>query len=152
MITLIKTPQKNPQDIFDDVKIGKIHIVCMAWNGLTHLNVYGELFYKLPKEELNQFVDLVNSSRETGTLFPKANISILPVCENENHDALNLNELTECIKDVFIANQMYLKSDIIYFTLENAYIDKRIALRILEDFILKNASANQYVKTIWFEE
>lgn len=131
MIILINTAQKNPQDIFDDVKAWRIHIVCMAWNGLTHLNVYGELFYKLPKEELNQFVDLVNSRRETGTLFPKANISILPVYENKNYDTFNLIELTECIKDVFVANHLHLKSQIIYFTLEDAYIDKRIALRVI---------------------
>ena len=82
MIKLIKTA-KFPGDIINDVKLGKIHIVCMGQNGLTHLNVYAELYYKIPKAIVNECVDLVNSKKETGTLFPQANISILPKSERK---------------------------------------------------------------------
>ena len=61
----------------NDVKSGKIHIVCMGQNGLTHLNVYAELYYKIPKAIVNECVDLENSKKETGTLFPQAYVSIL---------------------------------------------------------------------------
>ena len=39
MIELIKVPQKFPGDTINEVKSGKIHIVCMRQNGLTHLDV-----------------------------------------------------------------------------------------------------------------
>ena len=155
MIELIKTHQKFPGDIINDVKSGKIHIVCMAQNGLTNLNVYAELHYKLPKPLINQCVDLVNSKKETGTLFPQANISILPKSEMrtdgiKNHH--NISELEKFIDDVFEANQEYLKSEIIYFTLESSYINKGQVLDIIEKKIASEINSDLYVKTIWFED
>jgi hypothetical protein len=155
MIELIENPHKAPGDIINEVKSGKIHVVCMAQNGLTHLNVYAELYYKIPRSIVNECVDLVNSKKETGTLFPKAHISILPKSEkrtdwNQNPQTLNREELKTCIDDVFIANQTYLKSEIIYFTLEGHYIDTHLALRIIRDKIANENSNDLYVKTIWF--
>ena len=157
MIELIKTNQKFPGDIINDVKSGKIHIVCMAQNGLTHLNVYAELYYKLPKPLINQCVDLVNSKKETGTLYPQANISILPKSEmrtdwNKNPVNITVTELEKFIDDVFKANQEYLKSEIIYFTLESSYINKYQALNIIENKIEQEINSDLYVKTIWFED
>ena len=157
MIRLIEINQKFPGDIIEDVKSGKVHVVCIAQNGLTHLNVYAELYYKLPKELVNQCVNSVNSKKETGTLFPQANITILPKSENksdwnQNPQTVDPNELENCIGDVFKANQEYLKSEIIYFTLENSYVNKRLALSIIRDKIEQFNSNELFVKTIWFEE
>jgi hypothetical protein len=149
MIELIKTPQKFPGDIINDVKSGKIHIVCMGQNGLTHLNVYAELYYKIPKAVVNECVDLVNSKKETGTLFPHAYISILP--KSEGQQILNYDELESCIYDVFKANQEYLKSEIIYFTLESSYVNKTDALAIIEKKVSVEMNNDLLVKTIWFE-
>jgi len=150
MIQLIKTNQKFPGDIIDDVKSGKIHIVCMGQNGLTHLNVYAELYCKIPKEVVNQCVELVNSKKETGTLFPKAYITILP--KSETPSDWNTNKMEMCIKDVFFANQEHLKCEIIYFTLESSYINRTIALEIVEKIVLNEKRTDLFVKTIWFEE
>ncbi len=155
MIELIKTA-KFPGDIINDVKSGKIHVVCMGQNGLTHLNVYAELYYKIPKAIVNECVELVNSKKETGTLFPQAYISILPKSErktdwNRNPQTLSLEELEKCINDVFQANQEYLKSEIIYFSLESSYINVYDALDIIEKKITVEANADLYVKTIWFQ-
>ena len=157
MIQLIKTKQKFPGDIINDVKSGKIHIVCMGQNGLTHLNVYAELYCKIPREILNQCVELVNSKKETGTLFPKAYISILPKSEtptdwNKNPQKLGWDELENSIKEVFNANQDHLKSEIIYFTLESSYINKTIALEIIEKIVHNDDSKDLFVKTIWFDD
>jgi hypothetical protein len=156
MIELIETSQKFPGDIINDVKSGKIHIVCMAQNGLTHLNVYAELYYKIPRLIINQCVEHVNLKKETGTLYPHANISIIPKSENytdwnKNPLRLNVQELQSCISDVFKANQEYLKSEIIYFTLESSYINKTMALKIIEDFISDMNTDELFVKTIWYE-
>ena len=109
MIELIDN-KKAPGDIINEVKSGKIHVVCMAQNGQTHLNVYAELYCGIKRDVLNQCVDMVNSKKETGTLFPEAHISILPKSEsrkdwNPNPQIVNAEELKTCIDDVFIANQ-----------------------------------------------
>jgi hypothetical protein len=155
MIELIKT-SKFPGDIMNDVKSGKIHVVCMGQNGLTHLNVYAELYCKIPKAIVNECVDLVNSKKETGTLFPKAYLSILPKSERKidrikNPLILSFKELEKCIYDVFEANQKYLKSEIIYFSLESWYIDECTALDIIQKKIAEEANADLHVKTIWFQ-
>ena len=149
MIELIKIPQKFPGDIINDVKSGKIHVVCMGQNGLTHLNIYAELCYSIPKNVVNHCVDLVNSKKETGTLYPQAYISILPISDGK--EKLDYKELENCIYDVFIANQKYLKSEIIYFSLESYYINKENALAIIERKIAVEIYNDLYVKTIWFE-
>jgi hypothetical protein len=155
MIELIEKPQKAPGDIINEVKSGKIHVVCMAQNGLTHLNVYAELYCGIKRDVLNQCVDMVNSKKETGTLFPEAYISILPKSEsrkdwNPNPQIVNAEELKTCIDDVFIANQKYLKSEIIYFSLEDSYVDKNMALHIIEKKIREERGNDLHVKTIWF--
>ena len=149
MIELIKIPQKFPGDIINYVKSGKIHVVCMGQNGLTHLNVYTELYYKIPKAIVNEWVDLVNSKKETGTLYPQAYISILPISDGK--EKLDYKELENCIYDVFIANQEYLKSEIIYFTLESSYVNKTDALAIIEKKVSVEMNNDLFVKTIWFE-
>ena len=54
-----------------------------------------------------------------------------------------------CIGDVFITNQKYLKSEIIFFSLESGYIRKTIALEIIKNIIAKEKFNELYVKTIW---
>jgi hypothetical protein len=155
MIELIKI-SKYPEDIINEVKSGKIHVVCMGQNGLTHLNVYAELYCKIPKDVVNTCVEHVNSNKETGTLYPQAFISILPKSErktdwNKNTQTLNLKEIEMCINDVFIANQDYLKSEIIYFTLEDSYINKNTALQIIKNKIFEESKNDLHVKTVWFQ-
>jgi ABC-type phosphate transport system ATPase subunit len=157
MIELHLTNQKFPGNIIGEVKNGKIHVVCMAKNGLTHLNVYAELYYKLEKEIVNKSVDLVNNNMETGTLFPKANISILPIVNNirvgnTNPDRMPFYDLRKCIEDVFKANEEFIKSEIIYFTLESSYIDKSVVLKIIQEIIENSSHKNLKVKTVWFEQ
>jgi hypothetical protein len=99
---------------------------------------------------------LVNSKKETGTLFPKAYLSILPKSERKidrikNPLILSFKELEKCIYDVFEANQKYLKSEIIYFSLESWYIDECTALDIIQKKIAEEANADLHVKTIWFQ-
>ena len=51
-----------------------------------------------------------------------------------------------------IINQEYLKSEIIYFTLESSYINKGQVLDIIEKKIASEINSDLYVKTIWFED
>lgn len=40
---LIIINKKDPNEIIEDVKSGKILVICAAENSFTHLNVYSEL-------------------------------------------------------------------------------------------------------------
>ena len=153
MIEVKTTSQKFPGDIIEDIKAGRIHVVCMAQNGLTHLNVYAELYYKLPREMINKIVEIVNSKRETGTLYPQAYISILPKFgkTSEILHLLNPDELFNCLKDVFIANEEYLKSEIIYFTLEGSYVDTNLAFSMINEIVNIYQGKTTAVKSVWFE-
>jgi len=150
MIKLETVNPKYPKDIIADVKLGNIHIVCMAQNGLTYLNVYAELYYKLEKQLVNTCVKETNSKLETGTLYPKANISILP--KNVENRKLTKKELKESIKDVFKANELCIGAEIIYFTLERSYINKALALEIIKELIIEFKNESQIVKTIWIDK
>lgn len=157
MIELKTIPQVYAKDIIEDIKNGKIHIVCAAWNGLTHLNVYAELYHKLPKKIVNNSVEIVNQKKETGTFYPQANISILPVSEskkewNKNPLKTTGEELEACIKDVFLANETYIKAETILFSLEGSYVNKRLAYQIVEKIVGQNNNENLHVKSVWFEQ
>lgn len=149
MITIIETKQKDYFDISDDIKSGMIHIVCMSINGLTHLNIYS-IDFNIPPELVNRSVELVNANKETGTFFPTANLSILPISEGSSQ--LSREEMKNCIKDVFVANQKYSKCKIIYFTLESHYIDKKLALEVIKEIISSERNTRDlFVETIWYE-
>ena len=157
MIELIEVNQQSASNIIEDVKSGKIHVVCVAWNGLTHLKVYGEFYCKLPEDTVNSCVEIVNKKRETGTLFPQAYLTIVPVSiaqkiGDKEYCFLSNSEMKNAIYDVFKANEEYLKSEIIYFTLEKSYFDTHQALKIVKEYILENESKNLFVKTVWFEK
>ena len=156
MIVIEEVKQKDPSSILKEVLSGKIHVVCAAQNGLTHLNVYAELYCKVARNFVNSCVDQANSRKQTCTLFPKANISILPKAEratarNTNPQQLSREELKQGIADVFRANALYVQSEIIYFSLEHNYADVRLILQLVKDYVESAREEEVHVKTVWFE-
>lgn len=142
---------KTPDEIAQGVKTGKIHLVCMAQKSLTSLIEYAEVYLRLPKNMVNECVDIVNMSKETGTLYPKAYITILPKSEFENNipPPLTINELKKCLEDVFKANEEYLKSEIILFCIESFYVDIFSAKIIIDRLIKEYSLKNTFVKAVW---
>ena len=156
MIVVEEVKQKVPSDILKEVLSGKIHVVCAAQNGLTHLNVYAELYCKVPRNFINSCVDQANSSKQTCTLFPKANISVFPKTEratawNTNPQQLSEEEMKKCVAAVFEANRLYVQSEIIYFSLEHSYADVHFILQLVRDYVASAQEKELYAKTIWFE-
>lgn len=131
----------------------QIHIVCAAQNGLTHLNFYTELWCRIDKVTVNKAVEIINSKKETGTLYPLLNITILPKSEkktdwNRNSDILSKMELKNCILDVFKANNEYIKCESIYFSLEPFYTNVLWAHDIIKELIENNSVGDSFVKRI----
>lgn len=56
---------------------GKYHLVTFAETGFAALSYYGEMF-KIDHESLENFSSRVNENDESGSLYPKAPISIIP--------------------------------------------------------------------------
>ena len=74
------------------------------------------MYLGVPADTINYCVNEVNKNVETGTLYPVANVSILPYKKNGTHiESINLTESRFCIDDVFKANEKYIKAEIIFF-------------------------------------
>jgi hypothetical protein len=143
---LIIINKKDPNEIIEDVKSGKIHVICVAENSFTHLNVYAELMLNFSRTDINNFVELSNSRSEVGTLFPKAYLSILPIGNIQSDDKLSFY-----VEEIFTLNQQYLKSEILFFSLEDSFINKEIIFKIIENKIQIEKNNNLFVKEIWLE-
>ena len=143
----------TPREIIDDIKAGKIHLVCMAQNGLTHLNVYAQMYLGVPADTINYCVDQVNKNIETGTLYPVANVSILPYKKNggwQTIESIGLNEIRLCIDDVIKVNEEYIKAGIILFSMETSYINADLVIQVLGEKIESIGESETFVKEVWF--
>ena len=142
-----------PGDVGKELNEKKIHVVCTAQNGLTILNGMAMLFCKLERDLITKACDIVNEKRETGTLYPLANISILPKSEIKNpiikdYPNLTYDELMSCIKDVFLANKNYIKSEIIVFYLDN-YVNRRWAIEIVHEIVYSGFADDSFVARVY---
>ena len=54
------------------------HVVTFAESGLSFFRSYCDFAYNISLDEIDKYVDQVNKANETGTLYPKANITALP--------------------------------------------------------------------------
>ncbi len=143
----------TPTDIIDEIKAGKIHLVCIAQNGLTHLNVYAQMYLGVPVDTINYCVNQVNKNLETGTLYPVANVSILPYKRSggwQTIESIGLNEMRLCIDDVIKANEEYIKAEIILFSMENSYINTDLVIQVIGEKIDSIGEREAFVKEVWF--
>jgi hypothetical protein len=131
------------------IKKKKIHIVFIACNGLTYLNAYVCNYLGFTFAELDVHVNNVNTSLETGTLFPKANVSIIPN-DYINNQTIQFEDrqVEGFIKDVFNANRLYIKSEEIVFMLDDSTHYKSQIIRVLQRIIETGDFNDPYVKTI----
>ena len=155
MIELIRknTSYAGSYELKDEFISKKVHLVTIAQNGLTHLNVYAELWCGIPKMTVNQLVNMVNEKKETGSFYPIANISILPKSEKSNYPQVdNLpftgSDLVKCLLDVFVVNNTLIKSEIVYFSLEPYYTNVTMIVNLLNDFIKDNRLNDSIVRKI----
>jgi len=103
----------SQQTWHEELKRGECHIVTFAEIGLSFFKGYCEDF--MSWDEIFHYAELINRSNETGTLFPKVNISALPchffresvtVSERDYPE----DDLKICVRDAFVAERDYIKS------------------------------------------
>jgi len=140
--------------VLEDLRNRKIHMVFVAVNGLTLFNAFAvensleQTEKGISSEQATKLCNVVNEKNETGTLYPKLNITILPLSRYENRDDWdNEDSMKKNILDAFKANSQYIKSKELIFAFENVFdFNNELAVRVLEkvarefndDNILKN--------------
>ena len=126
--------------VMQDLKDAKLHMVFVGVNALTFFNAFAvdnpfkETQKGISSEQATKLCNVVNENNETGTLYPKLNITILPLSRYENrNDWDSENSMEKNIKDAFKANLLYIKSKEMIFAFEARFdFNNELAVRVLE--------------------
>jgi hypothetical protein len=133
-LTVLKRGKDVGEDMATDIdfvsllKAGDIHYVSLAVPGLTVVSACVEFGGSFDARRRNDFMLRVNHAKETGTLYPQANISLLPsptasygvMDHNVHHEGeYSKAEVVAQILDAFKANSQYIKSRKMYFDFRN---------------------------------
>jgi hypothetical protein len=100
------------QDAPKSVQKGKYHILTFAETGFAMLNFYGETF-GIDRDTLENFSKQANRKDESGSLHPKAPISIVP--RRYIRDLQDVEKLTEQIIEFLQVNQQTIHAKKILF-------------------------------------
>ena len=134
-ITFLKRDTEFGEDI-DFVPLlqnGSVHYISVAMPGMTVASTNIEFAGGFSVDERNQFMMIVNRAQETGTLYPKINITLLPSPSASylggdmsiyNDGDYSEQEIINHIKDAFQANSEYIKSDKMYFDFRNLCVSE----------------------------
>jgi hypothetical protein len=133
-LTILKRGKDVDEDMATDIdfvsllKARDIHYVSLAVPGLTVVSQCVEFGGGFDVRQRNDFMLRVNHAKETGTLYPQANITLLPsptasyggMDQNVHHEGeYSEAQVVAQILDAFKANSQYIKSRTIYFDFRN---------------------------------
>lgn len=121
---LLRIQENAVGDVTSELRAGRCHLVTFAEVGLSVFSAHCEFAYGIMQGgKQEHYANQVNNAKETGTLFPEANITILPnflFRDNYTSDAM-----MTCLRDAFLAERDYVKSGrmIIDFTCSEVPMD-----------------------------
>ena len=103
------SPDKNWNK---ELKEGRCHLVAFAEIGMSNYSACCKSCYGIEEPEQKIYADKVNSADETGTLYPKANITILPrrFFRDRVPDG---KALRTALRDAFVAERDHVKSGLV---------------------------------------
>lgn len=124
-----RIPYTTMLDDFDIFKAAKngYHIISVAFIGLTNFSSVCQYGFNIDQYEQDRLITPINTKKETGTVFPKHNLTILPyryrttpVMTVGEYDytkgkGFTIDEVEEHIKDAFKAEIDYIKSNRLVF-------------------------------------
>jgi hypothetical protein len=126
-------PHNADVDFVSLLKSRSIHYVSVAMPGLTVASANIEFAGGFDVRRRNDFMMTVNRAKETGTLYPQVNITLLPA-PTASYGGLDSNVYndgdypTEAvvghILDAFRANALYIKSRTMYFDFRNLCVSE----------------------------
>ncbi|MCL5029776.1 MAG: hypothetical protein M1480_12260 [Bacteroidetes bacterium] len=114
---------------FNVIKAAKngFHIISVAFIGLTNFSAVCQYGFGIEQPEQERFITPINTKKETGTLFPKYKLTILPYryktsafmnvdkYDYTNGKGFTRDEVMVHIKDAIIAETDYIKSGKLVF-------------------------------------
>lgn len=165
-LTVLKRGRDVDEDMATDIdfvsllKTRAIHYVSLAVPGLNAVSACVEFGGGFDTRQRNDFMLRVNHAKETGTLYPQANISLLPSPTASyggmDHSVHHPGEYTEAemvaqILDAFKANSQYIKSRTMYFDFRNLGMRESHYLSALEAAIQGAGAAELPEEVITWE-
>lgn len=100
------------------IKEGKIHVITFAEEGFSSFCFFLEFAINIDKENRYRLCDMINRNWETGTVYPKLNLTAIPkrfVRESCPLDSPRYDSFCKCVMDCFRVNQEYVKSNHLVF-------------------------------------
>jgi hypothetical protein len=120
-------------DFIQLLKDDSCHYVSIAMPGLTVACANIEFAGGFDARQRNDFMMTVNRAKETGTLYPRTNITLLP-SPSASYGGLDSNKYNDGdyseervvahILDAFKANLQYIKSTRMYFDFRNLCVSE----------------------------
>lgn len=120
------TTKLDDYDIIDSANNG-FHIISVAFIGLTNFSSVCQYGFGIDQYEQERLITPINTKKETGTIFPKHNLTILPyryrttpVMTVDEYDytsgkGFTIDEVEVHLKDALITETDYIKSNKLVF-------------------------------------
>lgn len=90
------------------------HLVTFAEDGESIFSTALRKSFLISRREVSRYCDIINQSKETGTIWPKADVTAIPM--NFCRETLDRpRALRTCIRDTFVANRDYCMSSKMVF-------------------------------------
>lgn len=139
---------ENDFDVIAAAKEG-FHIVSLAFIGLTNFSSVCRSAFNIDQPEQESYITPINTKKETGTMYPKHNLTILPyryrttagmtvgTYDHTHGEGFSIDEICSHIKDALLAETEYIKAGKIVFDFRDLGEDMRrytnATRRILSD-------------------
>lgn len=132
-------------DLRNDLIQKNVHLVCLAKNELSVFNQYVVDKLGISNNEATRHVKTVNTKNEAGTLFPKYNITIVPLSIYENRNDFGNRAIFEKhVQDCFKANEKYIKCEKIIFGFEQ---NDDFDVVLFEEVLSEKAENYNFIQT-----
>lgn len=96
------------------LKDNAVHVVAFAEEGLSFFQCYCQFALGLSIAQGVSYCNRINQHDETGTLFPKGNLTALPKRFFRNAE-WDEEGFRKCLRDAFVANRDYCKTEHLIF-------------------------------------
>ena len=149
----------DSSDLVASLKTGACHYVSLAVPGLTCASACVEYAGGFNLSQRNDFMMTINRAKETGTLYPKVNITLLPsptasyggTDSNTHNDGEYTDaEIVVQLRDALKANAEYIRNETLYFDFRYVCDSETRYIACLEAAIKQNGAscATKIVTTI----
>lgn len=116
---------------FEDLKAGKIHVVAFAEEGFSAFKASLEFAFNIPPLEGEALCKPINQLDETGTIWPKGNLTALPRRYFRTW-VQDPAPLRRCLRDAFIANRDHCKCAVMIFDFTCGVMNRSLLIETVE--------------------